>query len=218
MHNLPQTFNNENQHNWNGPLTQGIDLIINKFLTDIHQPDGEQPMHSMLIAPLNTNQGGLGLLNTSHKATPNFVISIWLVDDVSFKAFKFTKTQNQSISITPLLTSLTVTITPPQIASHDTFNSSLTLHVSVIPQTAPKMNTSKFLNRKFPNIAQEADSNTLWQHPYRTTIQPDGNPSTRTPKPSSKHSFPTKIIPSCWHELIKCTTPTTWLDHPSSSA
>jgi hypothetical protein len=29
MHNLPQTFDNENWHNWNGPLTQEIDLIIN---------------------------------------------------------------------------------------------------------------------------------------------------------------------------------------------
>jgi hypothetical protein len=59
--------------------------------------------------------------------------------------------------MTPLLTSLTETTTPPQIASHDTSNSSLTLHISVVPQTAPKMNTSKFLNRKFLNIVQETD-------------------------------------------------------------
>jgi hypothetical protein len=34
------------------------------------------PTNSMLLAHLNANQGGLGLLNTSHKAAPNFVISM----------------------------------------------------------------------------------------------------------------------------------------------
>jgi hypothetical protein len=91
MHNLPQTFNNENWYNWNGPLTQGIDSIVNKFLTDILQPEGKLPTYSMLIAHLNTNQGGLGLLNASHKATPNFVTSMMTCQQRILQGFQINK-------------------------------------------------------------------------------------------------------------------------------
>jgi len=76
MHNLPSNFDNENWHNWNGPLTRGINSIIGRFLKTILDHDDDLPTYSTLIAHLNTNKGGLGILNASLKAAPNFVLNM----------------------------------------------------------------------------------------------------------------------------------------------
>jgi hypothetical protein len=48
-------------------------------------------MYSMLIAHLNTNRGGLGLLNASHKAAPNFVINIMTCRQRNLQGFQIKK-------------------------------------------------------------------------------------------------------------------------------
>ncbi len=45
----------------------------------------------MLIAHLNTNQGGLGLLNASHKAAPNFVINMMTCRQRILQGFQINK-------------------------------------------------------------------------------------------------------------------------------
>jgi hypothetical protein len=78
MHNHSPDFENDLWYNWNGHLTQGIDTIIQSFLKSLLdiQPPNEIPTYSTLITHLNVNQGGLGLLNASTKAIPNFVINM----------------------------------------------------------------------------------------------------------------------------------------------
>jgi hypothetical protein len=76
MRNLPLEYNNDNWHNWNGPLTNGIDSIIHSFLQTSLETILDLPTYSKLIAHLNINQGGLGLLNVSHRTAPDFVINM----------------------------------------------------------------------------------------------------------------------------------------------
>jgi hypothetical protein len=45
----------------------------------------------MLIAHLNTNQGGLGLLNASHKAATNFVINMMTCQQRILQGFQINK-------------------------------------------------------------------------------------------------------------------------------
>jgi hypothetical protein len=167
MHNLPQTFDNENWHNWNGPLTQGIDSIVNKFLTDILQPYGELPTYSMLIAHLNTNQGGLGLLKASHKATPNFVISMMTCQQRMLQGFQINKDTKPIYLHYSIADLFDRNNKPTSDCLTGYFHLSHILHISVVPPNAPKMNTSKFLNRKFLKIAQVADS----KHTVATSSQ-----------------------------------------------
>ena len=78
MHNHTPDFDNSQWYNWNGHLTQGIDNIIQSFfhlLLDI--PSSEEiPTYSTLISHLNVNKGGLGIINPSTRAVPNFVINM----------------------------------------------------------------------------------------------------------------------------------------------
>ena len=78
MHNHTPEFENDQWYNWNGYLTEGIDNIIKTFfkhLLDIPITD-EIPTYSTLIAHLNINKGGLGILNASTRAAPNFVVNM----------------------------------------------------------------------------------------------------------------------------------------------
>ena len=78
MHNHTPDFDNAQWYNWNGYLTQGIDNIIHSFfkhLLDIPSSDNI-PTYSTLIAHLNINKSGLGILNASTRAVPNFIINM----------------------------------------------------------------------------------------------------------------------------------------------
>ena len=54
-------------HNWKGQLIHGIIKITNKFFRALLHIDKEDsfPQYATLIANLNCNKGGLGILNTS---------------------------------------------------------------------------------------------------------------------------------------------------------
>jgi hypothetical protein len=78
MHHHTPDFDNTQWYNWNGHLTQGIDNMIRSFfhkLLDI-PPSEEIPTYSTLIAHLNINKGGLGIINPSTRAVLNFVINM----------------------------------------------------------------------------------------------------------------------------------------------
>jgi hypothetical protein len=79
MHNYPLDIdNNDNWFNWNGDLTSGIDGLIDRFLRTILNIDDNTPIpnYAILIAHLNTNKGGLGFLNASIRAVPDFVLNM----------------------------------------------------------------------------------------------------------------------------------------------
>jgi hypothetical protein len=144
MHNLPQTFDNKNWHKWNGQLTQGIDSIINKFPTDILQQDGELPTYSMLIAHLNTSRGGLGLLNASNKAAPNFVISMMTCRQCILQGFqinKDTKPINLHYSIADLFD-----------RNKNPTSDCLTQYFQLLPYIAPICHPSKCTENKHIHV------------------------------------------------------------------
>ena len=59
---------------WDGPLNSTTNHITTKFLSDITGTTS-LPHHTLLIAQLNINAGGLGILNPRSVAIPDFVLS-----------------------------------------------------------------------------------------------------------------------------------------------
>ena len=81
MHNYPTIYTlNNNWFNWAGDLTFGIDRLIDRFLHSILDISDDEyiPTYSILIAHLNTSKGGLGFLNASIRAAPDFVLNTML--------------------------------------------------------------------------------------------------------------------------------------------
>ena len=84
MHSLPTNYEADQWHGWNGPLTEGIDKITESFLLKLtstntsptHTPTDNLPEHARFIAHTHLNNGGLGLLYPSHRAAPDFIITM----------------------------------------------------------------------------------------------------------------------------------------------
>ncbi len=92
MHNYPTSASSNTHHqwtNWYGPLPQGIESLTTKFLRDILDvtPTEQLPQLAILISQLNVNRGGLGFLNASLKAAPDFVLNMMLCHRRSTKGF-----------------------------------------------------------------------------------------------------------------------------------
>ena len=69
------TIQPQHWDNWTGPLATNIDSMANSFLAKlIDEPS--LPLHSMLIAYIPQNQGGLGLLDAATRAIPDFVLTM----------------------------------------------------------------------------------------------------------------------------------------------
>jgi len=77
MHNLPDDFLDENTHwwNWNGSLTKQLYAIICSFFANLF---GRKtiPNYALLISQISVGLGGLNLLNSSHRAAPDFLITM----------------------------------------------------------------------------------------------------------------------------------------------
>ena len=77
MHNLPDDFLDENTQwwNWNGPLTEQLYTIIFSFLTNLLGRNAT-PTYDVLISQISMGLGGLSLPNSSHRAAPDFIITM----------------------------------------------------------------------------------------------------------------------------------------------
>ena len=78
LHNHSSEFNNNEWYNWNGHLTAGYDKIISNFLKTLlnFRDTDNLSTFASLIAHLNINKGGLGLLHASTRAVPDFVLNM----------------------------------------------------------------------------------------------------------------------------------------------
>ena len=80
MHNYPTDNDSDFKqwYNWTGPLTSGIDNITSTFFRALLElaPNEQLPPLSNLISRLNVNKGGLGIINPSLRAAPDFVINM----------------------------------------------------------------------------------------------------------------------------------------------
>jgi len=92
MHNLPEVFleGNNNGWIWCGPQTQHIDATIGKFLASLLGREST-PNYVSIISQISIGLGGLGLLNSSHCAATDFVITMAAA----------TRMANDSISFNP---------------------------------------------------------------------------------------------------------------------
>ncbi|KAL7525956.1 hypothetical protein ACHAXR_001239, partial [Thalassiosira sp. AJA248-18] len=75
MHFLPLNFDGADWICWNGPLVAEINELIENFLTTLIGGP-EVPDYAMSIAQIGINGGGLGLLNASNQAAPDFVLTM----------------------------------------------------------------------------------------------------------------------------------------------
>ena len=91
MHCLPlATFKGENWLSWGGPLVEGIDSIIHDFLATITSQQ-QLPSHAIIIANISVGLGGLGILNASHRAAPDFVFTMTSAMRYANEGFVFNK-------------------------------------------------------------------------------------------------------------------------------
>jgi len=132
MHNYPTIYTpNENWFNWTGDLTFGIDRLIDKFLRTILDIDDDEyiPTYSLLIAHLNTNKGGLGFLNASIRAAPDFVLNTMLCKRRALHGFRINS------DIQPILPHPSIS----ELFSINSNSSSLVLqrYQALLPHIAP---------------------------------------------------------------------------------
>ena len=75
MHHTDANFPPMVWDEWDGPLTCKVDKIVHKFIQRI---TGRQaiPDHAMLVAQTSVGKGGLGLVYPSHRAVPDFVLTM----------------------------------------------------------------------------------------------------------------------------------------------
>ena len=92
MHNLPlqgiDNFPGQHWQEWNGPLTDEVDTIIHDFLASLVGHE-DIPEYALLISQLSVSHGGLGLLYPSHRAAPDFVITMKEAYQYATKGFTF---------------------------------------------------------------------------------------------------------------------------------
>ena len=77
MHNLEDEYfeDGSNWWDWNGPLTNSINKIIQSFLETLVEQE-RLPKYAFLISQTSAGMGGLGLLNPSYQSAPDFVINV----------------------------------------------------------------------------------------------------------------------------------------------
>ena len=65
----------ERWDDWTGQLSIGISLMVEQFLSALTQRSSI-PRHALLISYMTIAQGGLGLMDASTHAMPNFVLTM----------------------------------------------------------------------------------------------------------------------------------------------
>jgi len=73
-HSLPLDFDAHHWEEWNGPLALSVDGQITSFLGDL--TGREIPQTSLFLSQISLAHGGLGLLNASARAIPDFVLTM----------------------------------------------------------------------------------------------------------------------------------------------
>jgi hypothetical protein len=75
MHNLDISEPAHDWYNYNGSLVSGIDTITKQFFNALLHQEEDLPTYATLIAHLSTKSGGLGIINASLRAAPDFVLT-----------------------------------------------------------------------------------------------------------------------------------------------
>ena len=74
MFSLPLDFPSDDWEDWDGPLTHETNVIIKNFITTLLN-QSSIPNHALDIAQICVKDGGLGILNPSARAIPDFVLT-----------------------------------------------------------------------------------------------------------------------------------------------
>mmetsp|Transcript_18973 Transcript_18973/g.34190 ORF Transcript_18973/g.34190 Transcript_18973/m.34190 type:complete len:1170 (+) Transcript_18973:5063-8572(+) len=89
MHLLPMDYNAHHWEEWNGPLTARVDGQIASFLGDL--TGRAIPQATLMISQISVADGGLGLLNASARAIPDFVLTMAMAMRHASQGFRVNK-------------------------------------------------------------------------------------------------------------------------------
>ena len=89
MHLLPMDYNVRHWEEWSGPLTARVDGQIASFLGDL--TGRAIPQASLMLSQISVADGGLGLLNASARAIPDFVLTMAMAMRHTSQGFRINK-------------------------------------------------------------------------------------------------------------------------------
>ncbi len=91
MHNLDTSEPAHKWYNYNGSLVNGIDQLTNQFFAAILQQENNLPTYATLITHLSTKSRGLGIINASLRAAPDFVLTTMMSEQRATQGFLINK-------------------------------------------------------------------------------------------------------------------------------
>ena len=91
MHNFDTNESPDSWYNYNGNLIQGIDTIIQQFFQILLVRTEYLPISSTLITHLSTKNGGLGIINASLQAIPDFLLTMMFSKRRAYQGFNMNK-------------------------------------------------------------------------------------------------------------------------------
>ena len=89
LHLLPLAFDVQHWEEWDGPLTARVDGHIASFLGDL--TGRAIPQASLMLSQISVANGGLGLLNASARAIPDFVLTMAMAMRHASQGFRINK-------------------------------------------------------------------------------------------------------------------------------
>ncbi len=130
MHSYPITNTDNPWYNWEGNLSFGINSLLHSFLRSTLGMNNNDylPTYAILIAHINTNKGGLRMLNASIRAAPDFILNMMFSKQRALHGFTINK------DIPPILHT---SISDLYTQSTNTHSIHLQQYALLLPQIGP---------------------------------------------------------------------------------
>ena len=197
MHNLPLNFEGVHWQEWNGPLTQQIDTLIHDFLATLLGQESI-PQYSMNIGHVGTGRGGLGLLYSSHRAAPDFVLTMAKSMRYAAQGFSF-NVDTAPVTVHPTISDLYLRASNPESAILERFEILLP-HIAEIA-VAPTCPQDERINHFLTKTSTHSARSRIKQH-CSTVMVDILYDDVRENYPEHLHHLPSLLSPEMSYPLV----------------
>ena len=124
LHTTPLDYDALHWEEWQGPLTTHIDDLISSFYCNLLHLDNT-PAHALQITQISVTEGGLGFVDPSSQAIPDFVITMAHASQIASNGLQLERNAEPLTLPNPSPTSTFLPKTPTQQSSPDSTTSCL---------------------------------------------------------------------------------------------